>query len=111
MMQQQNFLMNPIWQESMPAAKSERGADARPRRQEEASSLAPAAGNAEQRQRDEELANSKKVIKLLKSYSHIHQVDDSDDQIRGTYTRLSSYRPEGGEPRAARNQRPNQEAR
>lgn len=39
---------------------------------------------------ERDLANSKKVIKLLKSYSHIHQVDDSDDQIRGTHMRMSS---------------------
>ena len=73
MMQQQTFLMNPIFQEAQvsPAASQPTGG---------------------------ELANSKKVIKLLKSYSHIHQVDDSDDQIRGTHTRLSAQRPSSAAP-------------
>lgn len=79
MMQQQNFLMNPSWQQDAPGASV--SADAQPARP--AASAAPLDGN------------SKKVIKLLKSYSHIHQVDDSDDQIRGTYTRVSARRAAG----------------
>lgn len=81
LMQQSSFLMNPNFQDQ-------------PQRQPAASpSLAPSQQQRQQAQAnsqpDEDLAKSKRVIKLLKSYSHIHQVDDSDDQIRGAYTRYS----------------------
>lgn len=77
MMQQQSFLMSPHWQEPDAGKAAGSGRPARP-----ASSQAG------------EGANSKRLIKLLKSYSHIHQVDDSDDQIRGTHTRLMNRRPQ-----------------
>lgn len=95
MMQQQGFLTGSIWQQQPQVAgqdgsgnvlSSERGA---------------AGGNANNQLHPDSpsalsngmlAGNSKKVIKLLKSYSHIHQVDDSDDQIRGTYTRLPAHR-------------------
>lgn len=90
MMQQQSFLMSPMWQEP-----------------EQASNGPVTTGNNQLQQRatgdnsnENQISlngsgpNSRKVIKLLKSYSHIHQVDDSDDQIRGTHTRLQARRPQ-----------------
>lgn len=97
MMQQQNFLVNPVWQEQFSGSGIQNGRQQqqqnRPFESVNQGNSDDNRDNRQQRQHQEELANSKRVIKLLKSYSHIHQVDDSDDQIRGTYKRLSSYRP------------------
>ena len=99
MMQQQNFLMNPSWQgqQQQSIANSNKLSQDVAGQQQSGSTLN---GNGQsvgqqqqQRRRADDLSDSRKVIKLLRSYSHIHQVDDSDDQIRGTYTRLSAYRP------------------
>lgn len=82
MMQQQGFLMgSPLWQQQKPS--SNQGAQSA----DDGGQLINGDDGRES------VGNSKKVIKLLKSYSHIHQVDDSDDQIRGTYTRLPVRRP------------------
>lgn len=76
MLQQQDFLMRPDWLESLnKPAKTLTGA------QNSANGGVMLAD-----------ANNRRVIKLLKSYSHIHQVDDRDDQPRGSsaaYNRLS----------------------
>lgn len=100
MMQQQNFLMNPSWQGQQQSVANSNNLN-QDAGQQQQSGLSANLGNDQslgqqqqlQKQREDALSDSKKVIKLLKSYSHIHQVDDSDDQIRGTYTRLSAYRP------------------
>lgn len=90
MMQQQGFLSGSIWQQKPQSeAQSVALAGSAPIRQADSNglsqSLTDGAGDGR--------TNSKKIIKLLKSYSHIHQVDDSDDQIRGSYIRpLSSAR-------------------
>ena len=76
MMQQQHFLLNPNFGAERPAAAARQLQRQQP----------------QQPQAAQQDANSKRVIKLLKSYSHIHQVDDSDDQIRGTYTRVPARR-------------------
>lgn len=81
MMQQQSFLVSPGWQEA--AGGKAAAIDA----QLAANKAHPGALGAD-------APNSKRMMKLLKSYSHIHQVDDSDDQIRGTYTRVAARRPQ-----------------
>lgn len=89
MMQQQSFLMSPSWQEQSQVGQNRVG-------QNEGSNLANLLDGNGNENEPGQLGlsnNSKKVIKLLKSYSHIHQVDDSDDQIRGTNTRQASRRP------------------
>lgn len=91
MMQQQGFLTGSIWQQNQQQ---------QPQQQENGQSAAVLStidANGNQLVQDAPSnsmvgGNSKKVIKLLKSYSHIHQVDDSDDQIRGTYTRVPAHR-------------------
>lgn len=91
MMQQQNFLLNPIWHQESGEQQQQIV-----RQDEDANSLLandrnqPHGGGQKQGNLERDLASSKKVIRLLKSYSHIHQVDDSDDQIRGTQMRMSS---------------------
>lgn len=89
LMQQQSFLMNPNFQQeqqastaSLPVEQSQQRANGQLPTQRDA--------NQQQQQNDDNMAKSKRVIKLLKSYSHIHQVDDSDDQIRGSYARYPS---------------------
>ena len=84
MMQQQSFLMSPTWQDSAPG-QAPTGLNLHLSTD---NLLAPNDGQREQEKSKGNGGNSKRIIKLLKSYSHIHQVDDSDDQIRGTYTRL-----------------------
>lgn len=84
MMQQQGFLMgSPLWQQQLKPGSNQAASSA----DSEGAQLINGDDGRES------VGNSKKVIKLLKSYSHIHQVDDSDDQIRGTYTRLPVRRP------------------
>lgn len=76
MMQQQSFLMSPTWQD--PNEQQQQ------LQQPREAALDSGAANVNGQQSQLPASNSKRVIKLLKSYSHIHQVDDSDDQIRGT---------------------------
>ena len=111
LMQQQSFLLSPVWgadgrQQVARQHQTRLGNSNKLERQVENLQNELQTGgrtqvrnnnNLQQQQQQQQqvgnerhLANSKKVIKLLKSYSHIHQVDDSDDQIRGTYTRMAS---------------------
>lgn len=102
MMQQQGFLLNPTWQEAAsgksraPSSQAQVG-----RSQPEVGDHAASMSN----QLVGEGPSSKRMIKLLKSYSHIHQVDDSDDQIRGSHTRVAASGPQmqagGWKPSAA----------
>lgn len=107
MMQQQNFLMNPNFQEQQLASSNKQANKPLAAVQQQSAMIAgrqrqPGQNNNEVNDENDLFnGNSKKVIKLLKSYSHIHQVDDSDDQIRGTNTRVSAFRA----PQQQQNQR------
>lgn len=118
MMQQQTFLMNPNMadQPTMNVANGNKnsGYNRQGSQASHAASLSngDADGSSTSAISSDSPANSKKVIKLLKSYSHIHQVDDSDDQIRGTYTRLSARRPQQSSTSTSMaNYRPQQQQR
>lgn len=97
MMQQQGFLTGSIWQQNQPQPQTQQ------QQQQHGNghnTLSPSDAAGDQLVQDALPngmvgGNSKRVIKLLKSYSHIHQVDDSDDQIRGTYTRVPAHRLNG----------------
>ena len=109
LMQQQSFLMNPNFQLDQQQQQQQVAAnsDNSPAAIEQANQARRGNGRqqagANQLDEDEaNLAKSKRVIKLLKSYSHIHQVDDSDDQIRGAYAR---YPQQQQQRAAAANQR------
>lgn len=124
MMQQQHFLMNPNMADqptNVAGANAYNSNSNSARGQVSQSSLATnarrdgsvradnngdAEGSSTSATSSDIPANSKKVIKLLKSYSHIHQVDDSDDQIRGTYTRVSARRPQSSASEPKANYRP-----
>lgn len=119
MMQQQGFLTGSIWQQQQPQPQQQQpqqqlkqlqpSTNEQQQQQQQTSgqaravdsTLQAAAQSLQPPTEDDEMAaaargagsgKSRKVIKLLKSYSHIHQVDDSDDQIRGTYTRVQPNR-------------------
>ena len=88
LMQQQSFLMNPNFQEEPRLSQAaETTSSQQQQQQQQRPAMADGAGQGQLN--DDDLARSKRVIKLLKSYSHIHQVDDTDDQIRGSYTRYA----------------------
>lgn len=92
MMQQQGFLTGSIWQQQPQQQQRVNGQNG-PALSNDDSGVATGNQLVQDASSNGMVGgNSKRVIKLLKSYSHIHQVDDSDDQIRGTYTRVPAYR-------------------
>lgn len=96
MMQQQGFLTGSIWQQQ-PQQQSQQQQQVNGQNGPALSNDDTGVATGNQLVQDAPSngmvgGNSKRVIKLLKSYSHIHQVDDSDDQIRGTYTKVPAYR-------------------
>lgn len=96
MMQQQGFLTGSIWQQQQqPQQQQQQRVNGQngPALSNDDSGVATGNQLVQDASSNGMVGgNSKRVIKLLKSYSHIHQVDDSDDQIRGTYTRVPAYR-------------------
>lgn len=89
MMQQQSFLMSPNWQQQLDSTAVGGNQHGGQQQVHQSSDQQPQLGAGGQVMGEKD---SKRVIKLLKSYSHIHQVDDSGDQIRGSYTRFASRR-------------------
>lgn len=99
MLQQQNFLLSPNWQQE---ALGSTGSDHSSGESALSDGRQPAAAASATGKNNQLTDSSKRMIKLLKSYSHIHQVDDSDDQIRGTGTRIAPRRPSSSARQASR---------
>lgn len=108
MLQQQNFLPSSSWQDNK-ANSLQTGSGTQPNgngRQGSSGRVTSGGSGGVTTQPLTDSSNSRRMIKLLESYSHIHQVDDSDDQIRGTGTRLAPRRSSASSPSRSTNYSP-----